>query len=113
MQKSFYYAFRGIVDCLKSEPNLRIHFIVSIFVTLLATYLGFSKIEMAILIVTIFLVIILEFINTAIEKISDIIHPERSEKIRIIKDISAGVVLLGAIVSVIVAYLLFLPKLLN
>jgi len=111
MFKSFSYAFRGISDALKSETNLRIHFLISIIVTLLAIYFKFSSVEFAILSLTIFLVIILEFINTVIEKFSDIVHPDKSEEVRIVKDISAGAVLLGAVVSIIVGVFLFLPKL--
>lgn len=109
--KSFQYAFRGIKDALKSEPNLRFHFLASVAVVILAVYLKFNTTEFAVLVLTIFLVLVLEFINTAIEKLSDIVHPEQSEKIRIIKDISAGVVLLGAVASLVIGTLLFLPKL--
>lgn len=111
MLKSFKYATNGIKDALKSEHNLRFHFLASFVAVILALYLKFNSIELAVLILTIFIVIILEFINTAIEKLSDIVHPEQSEKIRIIKDISAGVVFLGAIASLIIGCLLFLPKL--
>jgi diacylglycerol kinase (ATP) len=111
MFKSFKYALTGIKDALKSEPNLRFHFLASVAAFVLAFYLKFTKTELAVLTITIFLVIILEFINTAVEKLSDIVHPEQSEKVRIIKDISAAVVLLGAIASLLIAVFLFLPKL--
>ena len=111
MLQSFSYAFRGINDALKSEPNLRIHLLLSIMAVLLAIYLKFTPIEHAILVLTMFLVFILEFINTLIEKLFDIIHPEYSEKIRFIKDMSAATVLLGAICSIVIGVLLFVPKL--
>ena len=110
MLNSFTNAFNGIKDALKSEHNLRFHFLAAIIAMLLAYFLKFNHLEFSILVLTIFVVIILEFINTAIEKLSDIVHPEKSEGIRVIKDISAGVVLLGAIASVIIGLLLFLPK---
>lgn len=111
MLNSFKNAFNGIKDALISEPNLRFHFFASIVAILLAIFLKFDLEEFSILILTIFFVVILEFINTAIEKLSDIVHPEKSEKIRVIKDISAGVVLLGAIASLLIGCFLFLPKL--
>lgn len=111
MFNSFKYAFRGILDALKSETNLKIHFIISIVVTLFAIYLKFSMVEFAILFLTMSLVIILEFINTVVEKLSNIVHPDKSEEVRIVKDISAGAVLIGAIASVIIGIFLFLPKL--
>ena len=111
MFNSFKYAFRGILDALKSETNLKIHFIISIVVILLAIYLEFSALEFTVLFLTISLVIILEFINTVVEKLSDIVHPDKSEKVRIVKDISAGAVLIGAVASIIIGVFLFLPKL--
>ncbi len=110
MLKSFNNAFNGIKDALKSEHNLRFHFLISVIAVIFAFYLKFNLTEFAVLILTIFIVIILEFINTAVEKLSDIVHPEKSEQIRVVKDISAGVVLLGALASLIIGCLLFLPK---
>jgi len=80
MQKSFSYAFRGIGDALKSEPNLRIHFMFSFLTILLAVYLKFTWIEFAILTLTIFLVIILEFVNTIIEKLLILLTPNNLKK---------------------------------
>lgn len=111
MLKSFLNAFRGVKDALKSEHNLRIHFLASILVFVLAYFLKFTPIEFAILTLTVFFIITLELINTIIEKIMDIASPEISEKVRIIKDISASVVLFGAIASIIITIFLFVPKL--
>lgn len=110
MIKSFSNAFRGVFDAFKSEHNLRIHFLASILVFFLAFFLKFTLLEFVILTLTVFLVIILELVNTIIEKITDIISPEISERARVIKDISASVVLFGAIASIIVGVLLFIPK---
>ena len=110
MIKSFSNAFRGVTDALKSEHNLRIHFLASVLVLILAIFLKFTPTEFAILTLTIFLVITLELINTIIEKIMDITSPEISEKVRVVKDISAAVVLFGALASVIVGLFLFIPK---
>lgn len=107
---SFSFAFRGIKDALKSEPNLRIHFSIALVVAFGAFYFKFSLIEWAILTLTITSVITLEFINTILEKIVDIVSPEKQEKARIAKDISAAVVLLGALASVVIGLILFLPK---
>ncbi len=110
MLKSLTNAFRGVSDALKSEYNLRIHFLASVLVFILAFFLRFTPVEFAILTITVFFVITLELINTIIEKVMDITSPEISEKVRIIKDISAAVVLFGAIASVLVGLFLFIPK---
>ena len=67
MLKSFTNAFKGISDALKSEHNLRIHFLASVLVFALAIFLKFTHQEFAILTVTIFFVITLELINTSIK----------------------------------------------
>lgn len=111
MVNSFRYAINGIKDALKSEPNLRFHFLTSVVVVILAFYLKFNLTELSILVLTIFFVISLELINTIVEKLVDMNSKTITEEARIIKDISAGVVLLGAVASLIIGALLFLPKL--
>ena len=71
-----------------------------------------SYIEWGILTITIFLVLITETLNTAIEKTVDMITKEYSEEAKVVKDISAGAVLFSAIASVIVGIIIFLPKIL-
>lgn len=111
MLKSFQYAFNGIKDALKSEPNLRFHFLASTIVIILAIYLKFNFVEFSVLILTIFFVITLELINTIVEKLVDMHSKEISNEARIIKDISASVVLLGATASLIIGCFLFLAHL--
>lgn len=111
MLKSFKYAVNGIKDALRSEPNLRFHFLATIVIFVIAILLKFNSVELTILVLTIFFVITLELVNTAIEQIVNLHSKEISEEARAIKDISAGAVLFGAITSVIVALFLFVPKL--
>lgn len=110
MLQSFRYAIQGIKDALKSEPNLRFYFFVAIVVFVLAVLLKFSNTELTILTLTIFFVIALELVNTVVEKLVDLHSKEISETARVIKDISAGIVLVGAVTSIIVGLFLFLPK---
>ena len=111
MFNSFKYAFRGIKEALTTEDNLVFHFMASLFVLIFAYFFNFSLVEFSIVVITILFVIIAEIINTIIERLSDIINPEKSEKIRIIKDMSAATVLLSAVCSIVIVILLFLPKL--
>lgn len=106
--ESFNAAIEGFFYVVKTERNMRIHFLLAIFILLLGLYLNFKPIEIAILSVTIMLVLAAEMINTAIELIVDIIVQMEFHPIaRIIKDVSAGAVLLTAINAIIVGYLLF------
>lgn len=110
--KSFYYAFSGLKEALKEEPNLRIHFLAGILTLTLAYFLNFSYVEFLILIITISFVIVIELINTVLEIVVDLASPEIQEKARIAKDISAACVLIAAILASLVGITLFLPKIL-
>lgn len=108
---SFRYAWRGIWYVLKTEQNLRIHFIATIIALALAAFFRVSGVELAILLLTIGFVLASEILNSVIEDFLDVIHPEHHEAVRRIKDVLAGSVLLSAFVAVVVGLLIFLPHL--
>jgi len=107
IHRSFFNAFRGVFLILKSERNFQIE-IFAFFINLfLIFYLKLSGIDAALILLVSFGVLAAEIFNTAIEKICDIIQPEFDKRIGFIKDISAGAVLLMAIVSVVVGILVY------
>ena len=110
--KSFGYAGNGVREAFRTEPNFRIHTIVGLIALILAFYFQFPPLQFAILILTIMLVIILELINTAIEKVVDKISPNYSTLAKIAKDVSAAAVLISAIGAVLIGLLLFVPYIL-
>jgi diacylglycerol kinase (ATP) len=107
---SFGFAFRGIYELIKSEPNARIHLAATIIALLAALLLHISKTEWCILMIVIALVWAAEAFNTVIEKIIDLHFKEHNETARIIKDISAGAVLICSIAALICGLIIFLPK---
>lgn len=107
--KSFKIATFGLWAAFKEERNFRIQFIIAIVVIALAFVLRLSRIEDAILGIIILLVLSLELINSQIEKFLNIIHPDHHPHVKIIKDFSAGAVLLSVIGSVVVGLLIFWP----
>jgi len=112
--KSLTYAYRGIALALKSQRNFRFDFIFGIFIFILAIFLHFSYIELAILVLTINAVLFAELMNTVIEFVIDAYYGNRYSIIaKMSKDIAAGAVLLTAIGSLIVGLMLFLPKIIN
>lgn len=111
--KSFKYALEGINYALNHDQNLVIHFITAIFVIILSFLLDVSPFEQGILGIVIVLVISTEMINTAIEKMVDLITKEHHEEAKIAKDISAGMVLLTALGALVVGVLIFLPHILR
>ncbi len=108
---SFNFAVSGILTAMKSEKSLRLHYIAAIVVILGSTFFNLSRMEFMILLFAVVLVVVLEMINTAIEKTVDMITKEYHPLARVIKDVSAGAVLIASFNAVIVGYLLFFERL--
>lgn len=106
---SFHYAVAGIWYGLKYNQNLRIHLIAAILVIIASIIFQVNTFEMGILGVMIILVLSAEMINTAIEEMVDLITKEHREEAKIAKDVSAGMVLVSSVGSVIVGFLVFAP----
>jgi len=109
LKESFINAFRGIYTAIKEERNLKIHLFIALSVLVLASFFQVNRIELVILLSMIIIVIALELMNTAIERVLDIIHPERNIKVGKIKDIAAGSVLMAAIIAAIVGLIILMP----
>lgn len=107
--KSFGHAIDGVIFLLTNEQNARVHTIITILVGILAYIFEVSRLEAAILFIAVILVFAIEIINTAIEKMFDLLHPGDHKVIRGVKDAMAGAVLISAIIAVVVATLIFLP----
>lgn len=107
----FSFAFQGLWEVLKTERNFRIHLSVSAIVVLAGLLLDLAAWEWVAVITIMAMVIILEMINSVIERIMDFLSPEQHPLVGEIKDISAGAVLVAALASVIIACIIFLPKL--
>jgi diacylglycerol kinase len=110
---SFRYAFNGLKILVKEEHNARIHLFIACFVLLAGFILKISIGEWFAVIFCIGWVFVTEFINTAIENTVDIISKEKNEKIKKIKDLSAGAVLVAATVSAVIGLIIFLPKIVS
>lgn len=108
---SFNYAVSGIIYALKTQRNIRIHFIIAFIVLITSLFFDFSKIEFLILLFTISLVIVSEMVNTSIEKTIDLITEDYHPLAKIAKNVAAGAVLISAINAIIVGYLLFFDRL--
>jgi diacylglycerol kinase (ATP) len=108
---SFRAAFRGLGLMLTTEPNARIHALATIIVLSLGFLLDIDRTEWLIVILTVALVWSLEAINTALEAICDVVSPEQNPKVGRAKDVAAGAVLIAAVAAVLVAILVFGPRL--
>lgn len=111
--KSFVYAWEGIVSFFRREHNAQIHLAATVLVLVLSVTLGVNKWEAIAVVFSIAFVWIAEMFNTAIEKAIDFISIEKHPQIKLIKDISAGAVLIASIAAVIVGCFIFIPKLIT
>lgn len=109
--RSFSYAFSGILELIKSEPNARIHLIATICAILLGISLEISNAEWCVILIVIALVWAAEAFNTVVEKLVNHLFKNYHDTARITKDISAGAVLICAIAALICGLIIFLPKL--
>lgn len=110
---SFKYAIEGIISSFKTERNMKIHVLATIVVVVLGFFFKLNKGEWCFVIVAIICVISAELFNTAIETVVDMISPERNPKAKLVKDIAAGAVLVMAIGSAIIGFIVFGPKVIN
>ena len=108
--KSIGIAFKGALLLLKTEASVKIQFVLLIIFTLVGFYFNLSSTEWIMQTFAIGLVMSIEAVNTAIEKLSDFIHPNQNPKIGFIKDISAGAVFIAAICAFIVVLIIYIPK---
>jgi diacylglycerol kinase (ATP) len=109
--ESFRYAFNGIKTLLSGEANARIHSIATVVVVTAGLLLGLTSTEWIAVVIVIGAVFAAEALNTAIERLADIVSPGYHETIKQVKDLSAGAVLLISIAAALVGAIIFLPKL--
>ena len=109
--RSVGYALKGIAFAFRTQRNLRWHGIAACATLVLALGLRLHRVEMAILVVVIGLVICAEVLNTAVELTIDMIKITEHPVARIVKDVAAGAVLITAIMSIAVAWFVIWPHL--
>jgi diacylglycerol kinase (ATP) len=107
---SFNYAFEGIIHVLRTQRNMRIHFVVAVVVLVFAIVADVTKLELIALLLAIAFVLIAEMINTAIEAAIDVATTSFDPMAKLAKDIASGAVLIAAINAVAVGYLVFSGK---
>ncbi|WP_221393948.1 diacylglycerol kinase family protein [Dyadobacter sp. NIV53] len=108
--RSFRYAGMGIYSLFRYENNARIHLIACVLVLIAGISLQISPTEWCTIVILIGLVWSAEAINTAIEKLADVVSPDYHRAIKDVKDLAAAGVLILAVSSVIVGGIIFIPK---
>ncbi len=108
--RSMKFALKGMWLLITTEDSIKAQLTFGLIATLLGFYFEISINEWIIQCLLIGMVLVAEALNTAIEKVADFIHPDYHEKIGFIKDIAAGAPAFAAFTSLIVACIIYLPK---
>jgi diacylglycerol kinase (ATP) len=108
--KSVTYAFKGAIKLITTEHSVMVQFSIGILMVVAGFYFGISTTEWLFQTLAIGLVLSIEGLNTAIEKIADFIHPNYHERIGFIKDIAAGSVFFAAMTAIAIGAIIYLPK---
>ena len=104
---SFNYAFEGIIHVLRTQRNLRIHFVIAILVIGAAGALGVGRDDLILVLMAIAFVLVAEMVNSAIEGAIDVSTTSFDPNAKLAKDIAAGAVLIAAVTAIAVGYLVF------
>ncbi len=109
--KTFKNALSGCWYAFTTQKNFMVHFIVSLFVLLLALWLQVSYERFLFLVLVIFLGFTVEMLNTTVEKLVDLITEKYHPVAKIVKDLSAGVMLIVSVGIAVIGFLVIFPPL--
>lgn len=104
---SFIYAWTGLKHAIRHEQNMKIHILIAIIMISFAFLLKIPLYEKLILLLVIGIVISLEVVNTAIERVVDLVTKEYHPMAKIAKDVSAGAVFIFSFFAVVIGILIF------
>jgi diacylglycerol kinase (ATP) len=109
--ESFNCAIEGIVYVLKTQRNMRIHFMAAVIVVVATIFFNISRLDFLFICFAIFFVLLAEMVNTAVELTIDLISETYHPLARLVKDISAGAVLMASVNAVVIGYIVFAREL--
>ncbi|TRZ44945.1 diacylglycerol kinase family protein [Robertkochia solimangrovi] len=108
--KSIGYASKGAYLLITTEPSIQVQTTIAILVCIAGFIFDISATEWCIQLITIAVILGAEGLNTAIEKLSDFVHPDYHKVIGSVKDLAAGAVFLTAIIAIIIGLIIYIPK---
>jgi diacylglycerol kinase (ATP) len=109
--KSIGFAIKGALKLVTTEHSVMVQFSIAILVTIAGIYFNITKEEWLIQTLAIGLVLAIEGLNTAVEKVADFVHPDFHERIGFIKDIAAGAVFFAALTAISIGAIIYIPYL--
>ncbi len=110
---SFGFAAKGLAEAIRTQFNIRFHFVATLIAVGMGFYLSISLAEWCFIILSISIVWIAELLNTALEYITDFVSPEYNDIAGKVKDIAASAALVAAISSAVIGLIIFIPKIIG
>jgi len=107
--ESFRYAIRGIKYAWKTEMNFRLEVLIGLLVILASLIYPLRLIDQILVYLLVTWVLVLELINTSLERIMDVVKPQKHPYIGAAKDAIAGAVLLSVAVAIVIGVIIFYP----
>jgi diacylglycerol kinase len=107
------HAWHGVIHVIRHERNARIHLVVALIALLAGLWVKLTNAELAGVFFAVILVFLAEMFNTAIERTLDLVEPRENERVKLIKDMSAGAVLVAAAAAVIIGTAIFVPAIMR
>ena len=108
--KSLGFALKGAIKLATTEHSVMVQSTIAVLLVIAGFYFEISREEWMFQTLAIGLVLAIEGLNTAVEKVADFIHPEFHEKIGFIKDIAAGAVFFAAMTAITIGCFIYIPK---
>lgn len=104
------FAWNGLKHVFKKEKNFKIHLVIALSVIIVSFFFKLTPVEWATVLLVIGLVLVMEIMNSTIERIIDYVKPEIHPKAKVIKDMSAASVLISALIAIMIGLIIFIPK---
>jgi diacylglycerol kinase len=109
LKKSLQYAFRGLGYVIRHEKNFQNELIVAVMVVIAMVYFDLAKWENVLLFLVIMVTLIMELLNTVMERVVDMLKPSVHPYAKLIKDLMAAAVLVTSILAMVVGIIIFYP----
>ena len=103
-------ALRGLSHAARTQRHFRAQLVIAAGVLLFATWARLGVLELAVLVITVAVVLGMELFNTAVEMLTDLLHPEHGPAAAVVKDVAAGAVLVAVVLATALALLVLLPR---
>ena len=107
--KSVGFAVKGAFKLITTEHSVMVQSSLAVLLIFAGFYFGITKTEWMFQILAFGLVLSIEGLNTAVEKVADFVHPDFHERIGFIKDIAAGAVFFAAMTAIAIGAIIYIP----